>query len=143
MNAKTNVFLQLFFVFFLCYNSSAQENIVVGASPIGVSTQYMGVTVVPKLYDFNVFKDLGINTNRIFSNMEDFEPVDDNGIYGKPSIDEVKGNIDIIPWTTWDNAISSNGMKSYLDETKANKIKVILNLKINANGWMANIPKTP
>ncbi len=143
MKAKTNILLLVFFVFFLISNNSAQENIVVEALPMGVSTQYMGVTIVPKLYDFNVFNDLGINTTRIFSSVEDFEPVDDNGIYGKPSIEEVKGNIDIIPWTTWDNAISSNGMKTFLDDAKVNNIKVILNLRIGANGWMSNIPKTP
>ncbi len=143
MIVKTYVFILIFSEFFLNYNSSAQENIVVGALPMGVSTQYMGLTVVPNLYDFQVFNDLGVNTNRIFSNVEDFEPVDDNGIYGRPTINEVKGNIDIIPWTTWDNAISSKGMKTYLDKAQANHIKVILNLKSNANGWMANIPKTP
>ena len=121
----------------------AQESITVRALPIGISTKYMGVTGSYRDFDITVFKDLGINTNRIFSSVENFEPLDDNGDYGKPSINEVKANINIIPWDKWDNVINSNGLKDYLDAMKSINVKVIINLRTNSTGWMANIPKTP
>ena len=121
----------------------AQESITVGALPIGISTKYMGVTGSHRDFDVTVFKDLGINTNRLFSSVESFEPIDDNDDYGKPSIDEVKANINIIPWAKWDNVIISNGFKDYLDAMKSINVKVIINLRTNSTGWMANIPKTP
>lgn len=48
----------------------AQESIIPGALPIGISTKYMGVTGSYSDFDTTVFKDLGINTNRIFSSVE-------------------------------------------------------------------------
>jgi len=54
------------------------------------------------LFGTGFFKNLEINTNSIFSSIESFEPMDDNGYYRKPLIVEFKANINIKPSAKWD-----------------------------------------
>ncbi|MHC4592901.1 MAG: right-handed parallel beta-helix repeat-containing protein, partial [Planctomycetota bacterium] len=68
----------------------------------GVSTEHIGVVEGDMRFDISDFTDLGANTYRIYGDMSRFEPVDDGGGYGSPTIDAVKADPSTVPWTVWD-----------------------------------------
>jgi hypothetical protein len=50
----------------------------------------------------NDMLDLGITNYRIYAGMSRVEPNDDDGVYGSPTIAQIKADPNIIPWTEWD-----------------------------------------
>jgi len=128
--------------FILGFTTQAQETLIVSGKPMGVSTRYMGVTSAPNATFAARFIDLGINNNRIFTDVTLFEPVDDDGTYGSPSIAALKTNFNSIPWNVWDNVLTGNGLKAYFQTMRTNQIKVIFNLRTPGAGWMPTILKT-
>lgn len=84
---------------------SAAINLTVYGTPIGVSTRYIGACEGNVDFDIADMKDLGLNTYRIYGGMSRWEPQDDDGVYGLPTVDQIKGNPDVIPWDVWDQAM--------------------------------------
>ncbi|MHC4480196.1 MAG: hypothetical protein ACYS1C_04415 [Planctomycetota bacterium] len=68
----------------------------------GVSTRYIGANEGQDGFDIADLLDCGINSYRILGSMNRFEPEDDDGVYGSPSIEEIKANPSVIPWERWD-----------------------------------------
>ncbi len=90
--------------------SAPAATITVSGEQWGVSTRYIGATEGSDGFSLADFSDLGINTYRLWAGMSSWEAEDDDGIYGLPTIDQIKANPDIIPWDVWDqrmNAIPS------------------------------------
>lgn len=53
---------------------------------------------------FNIsdLTELGITNYRVYGGASRFEPVDDGGAFGSPSIAEIKANPAVINWAAWD-----------------------------------------
>lgn len=75
--------------------------------PLGISTRYIGTCEGNVNFDATDLQDLGINTYRIYGGMSRWEPQDDDGLYGYPSISQIKNDPDLIPWQHWDQVMSN------------------------------------
>ncbi|MDQ3005079.1 MAG: hypothetical protein M3R47_06800, partial [Chloroflexota bacterium] len=82
-------------------------NIVVSGTQMGVSSCYLGANEGSSDFNINDFTDLGINTYRIYGGMSRWEPVDDDGVYGSPTIAQIKANVNVINWAAWDNIMTN------------------------------------
>ncbi|MEO0985814.1 MAG: hypothetical protein AAFY20_09710 [Cyanobacteria bacterium J06639_14] len=72
----------------------------------GRSTRYIGTCEGNVNFDQTDIVDLGINTYRLYGGMSRWEPQDDDGVYGLPTIDQIKADPDIIPWNRWDTVMT-------------------------------------
>lgn len=86
---------------------AATVTLAVSGTPWGVSTCYIGATEGSMDFNVNELVDLGINTYRIWGGMSRWEYQDDDGVYGSPTIAEIKANPDVINWAWWDNAMTN------------------------------------
>lgn len=91
----------------LATSGSLVANVRVDNTPIGLSTRYIGTCEGNVNFDSSDMTDLGINTYRIYGGMSRWETDDDNGIYGFPTIAQIKNNPELIPWEHWD-AVMTN-----------------------------------
>jgi hypothetical protein len=84
---------------------TAEAAVTVSAAQWGISTQYIGACEGNARFDIGDLTDCGINTYRLFAGMPRFEPEDDDGVYGSPSIADIKADVDVIPWDKWDEVM--------------------------------------
>jgi hypothetical protein len=80
--------------------------------------------------------DCGINCYRLYTDMNRTENSDDNGVYGSPSIAEIKANPAIINWTWWNTALANASwwwyapaFGGYIEDLKAHGIEPIICLR--------------
>lgn len=74
----------------------------------GVSTRYIGADRGITNFDIADITDLGLNTYRFYEgHMYAWEWQDDDGIYGLPTIDDIKSDANVINWQWWDNALTN------------------------------------
>lgn len=78
----------------------------VAGTPQGASTRYIGATEGNTNFQIADLQDLGINTYRIYGGMSRWEFEDDDGVYGWPSIEQIKADPDLIQWHWWDQVMS-------------------------------------
>src|SRR5258705_7938812 len=86
---------------------STSDTITVTGSPWGVSTCYIGATEGNVRFDVADLQAAGINTYRIYGGMSRWEAQDDDGVFGSPTIAEIKANPNAINWTWWDNEMTT------------------------------------
>ncbi|NET86792.1 MAG: hypothetical protein F6K45_01535 [Kamptonema sp. SIO1D9] len=91
---------------FLHVNAQNLVTIAISKQPMGVSTRYIGAVEGNVNFDIKDLQDLGINTYRIYGGMSRWEAEDDDGIYGQPTISEIKANPNIINWDWWDKIMT-------------------------------------
>ena len=72
----------------------------------GRSTCYIGAVEGSSRFNIADLQDLGINTYHLYGGTARWEPQDDDGIYGYPSIEQIKANPNIINWSWWDNIMT-------------------------------------
>src|SRR5258708_4602697 len=87
--------------------SASSTVTVTSATSNGTTICYVGATEGSSGFNINDLTDLGINTYRIWGGMSRWEPTDDDGVFGSPSIAQIKANINLIPWTYWDNEMTN------------------------------------
>ena len=80
--------------------------IQVSSTVIGNSTRYIGACEGNVDFDPADIADLGINTYRLYGGMSRWETEDDDGIYGLPTISQIKQNPNLIHWSHWDTVMS-------------------------------------
>ena len=87
--------------------SCGTDTITVHNTVLGNSTRYIGA--VEGDVDFNPahFRDLGINAYRIYGGMSRWEAQDDDGVYGSPTITQIKANPNRVNWAWWDNVMTN------------------------------------
>lgn len=73
---------------------------------LGASTQYIGACEGNVDFNLSDLEDLGLNTYRIYGGMSRWETEDDDGIYGYPSIAQIKANPDVVNWDWWDRVMT-------------------------------------
>ncbi len=84
----------------------AAATLTVNGNQWGQSTCYIGAVEGSSRFNIADLQDLGINTYRIFGGMPRWEPQDDDGTYGSPSISQIKANPMIINWAWWDTIMT-------------------------------------
>ena len=91
---------------------------------IGRSPRYIGAVEGGK-FSVPFMADCGINTYRLYADMHRIEPVDDDGMYGSPSIDAIKADPGCINWAWWDSALTNSswwwyapGFGGYVEDLK-------------------------
>jgi hypothetical protein len=72
----------------------------------GTSMCYIGATEGDARFDIQDLRDAGINTYRIYGGMSRWEPQDDDGVFGAPSIADIKQDPQVINWSWWDQAMT-------------------------------------
>ena len=68
----------------------------------GITEKTIGAVEGCARFDVADLVEAGFTNYRIYAGMSRVEPADDDGVYGSPSVAEVKANPDVIPWTAWD-----------------------------------------
>jgi hypothetical protein len=86
---------------------AASATITVSGTQWGVSTCYLGATEGNVRFDVADLQDAGMNTYRIYGGMQRWEAQDDDGVYGSPSIAEIKANVNAVNWAWWDNVMTT------------------------------------
>lgn len=87
--------------------SPSSNTITVSGTQWGLTTANIGVTEGNVDFNINDFIDCGVNTYRIYGGMSRWEAQDDDGVFGSPSIAEIKANPAIVNWTWWDNVMTN------------------------------------
>src|SRR5262245_26093289 len=86
--------------------SGTAATITVSATQWGTSSNYIGADEGSSGFSIADFQDAGINSYRIYGGMSAWEPQDDDGVYGSPSIATIKANVNSINWAWWDNVMA-------------------------------------
>ena len=142
---------------------AATATVTVSGTQWGVSTCYLGATEGNVRFDVNDLTGAGINTYRIYGGMARWEWQDDDGVYGSPSIADIRANPNAVNWAWWDSAMTTppNGSDYWWSGTnnlwqgnartifaglKANGIRPVLTIRNRDNNgnpaWSANPPVT-
>jgi hypothetical protein len=124
--------------------------------PIGISTRYIGACEGNVRFDLADLTDLGLNTYRIYGGMSRWEPQDDDGRYGYPSIAQIKANPNIIPWQRWDAQMGNpptgsdyafsgtpaelwqGSARTLFSTLKQAQIRPVVTLRNSDPGWQPN-----
>lgn len=138
----------------------AKATINVNPQQWGVSTRYIGGTEGDSRFDIADLLDCGINTLRVYGDMSRFEPTDDGGEYGAPTIAQIKADPDVIPWDRWDEVMdgpysphiaASEGnptitWRRVFEDLKQAGIRPVISLRNRDThlkpDWIAAIPQT-
>src|SRR5947207_2624624 len=87
--------------------SPSTATVAVSGTQQGLSSCYIGANEGSSYFNINDLKDLGINTYRIYGGMSRWEWQDDSGVFGSPTIAQIKANPSVINWTWWDQAMNA------------------------------------
>ncbi|MDQ3458129.1 MAG: hypothetical protein M3498_02305 [Deinococcota bacterium] len=98
--------------------ATAGLSVKISGKSSGKSSQYIGAngggSLPPRVSDI---RDLGLNTYRLWGGMQTFEPTDDDGKYGSPTMSDMKrvlaGNPsrvnDFVNWAAFDKNMRATG----------------------------------
>ena len=87
--------------------AAGNATVTVSGTQWGVSSAYLGANEGSSGFNIADLQDLGINTYRIYGGMSRWEAQDDDGVYGSPTIDQIKANVNVINWSWWDNIMTN------------------------------------
>lgn len=96
------IFIMALIVGLVVPGSAATYNVTITATQVGTTAENIGVCEGCCGWNINDVVDLGAKNVRFWAGMSRVEPTDDDGIYGSPSIAQIKANPNLIPWSTWD-----------------------------------------
>lgn len=86
---------------------AASATITVSGTQWGNSACFIGATEGNVRFNTADMTDAGMNTYRIYGGMSRWEKVDDDGVYGSPSIAQIKANVNSINWAFWDDVMTN------------------------------------
>jgi hypothetical protein len=137
--------------------------LTVSGAQWGTSTCHIGATEGNVRFDAADLQEAGATTYRIYGGMSRWEQQDDDGVYGSPSIDQIKANPNAVNWAWWDTAMTSppNGSDYWwsgesnlwqgsaatiFGQLKAAGIRPVLTIRNRDNNgnptWSPNPPQT-
>jgi hypothetical protein len=88
-------------------HAAATQTIRVSGTATGLSPAFIGATEGNVRFDVADLRDAGINTYRIYGGMSRWEWQDDDGVYGSPTIADIKADPNVVNWTWWDNVMTN------------------------------------
>jgi hypothetical protein len=77
-------------------------SVTVTGNQAGITQQMVGAVEGDGGFDTADMLELGINNYRMYGGASRYEPVDDDGVYGSPSIAEIKADPNVINWSAWE-----------------------------------------
>lgn len=86
---------------------AASATITVAGTQWGTSTCYIGATEGNVRFNIADLQDAGMNTYRVYGGMQRWEQQDDDGVFGSPSIAQIKANVNAVNWAWWDNVMTT------------------------------------
>jgi hypothetical protein len=86
---------------------AAVETIAVSGIPWGTSPCYVGATEGNINFDMADLWQAEINTYRVYGGMHRWEWVDDDAVYGSPTIAEIKADPNVVDWAWWDDVMTN------------------------------------
>ena len=86
---------------------AATATVTVSGMQWGTSTCYLGATEGNVRFNITDLTDIGYNTYRVYGGMQRWEGQDDDGVYGQPTIAQIKANVNVINWAAWDNVMTT------------------------------------
>jgi len=86
---------------------AGNATITVSGTQWGVSTCYLGATEGNVRFNVADLQDIGYNTYRVYGGMSRWEAQDDDGVYGSPTIAQIKADPNAINWAWWDNIMTN------------------------------------
>ncbi len=86
---------------------AAAATITVSGTQWGISTCYLGATEGNVRFNINDLTEIGYNTYRVYGGMQRWEAQDDDGVYGAPTIAQIKADPNAINWAWWDNVMTN------------------------------------
>ncbi|HEX8221503.1 MAG TPA: hypothetical protein VF914_20110 [Chloroflexia bacterium] len=86
---------------------AASATITVAGTQWGTSTCYIGGTEGNVRFNIADLQDAGVNTYRVYGGMQRWEQQDDDGVFGSPSIAQIKANVNAVNWAWWDNVMTA------------------------------------
>jgi len=124
-------------------SSGGAANVTITNSLIGQTATSIGAVEACTRFNIAELLDLGVKNYRVYADLARFEGVDDDGMYGSPTIAQIKANPNIIPWAMWDTQFDrtdayffepgcaplGTSNKSILTQLKANGIRPILGMR--------------
>jgi hypothetical protein len=87
--------------------SRTTQTVTVSGTQWGTSSCYIGATEGNVRFNIQDLVAAGINTYRVYGGMSRWEAQDDDGVYGSPTIPQIKANPAVINWAWWDNVMTS------------------------------------
>lgn len=87
--------------------AAGQQTVTVVGTQWGTSSCYIGATEGNVRFDIGDLTAAGINTYRIYGGMSRWEAQDDDGVYGSPTIAQIKADPNVINWAYWDNEMTN------------------------------------
>ncbi len=87
--------------------TSTPATITVSGTTWGTSTQYIGANEGDQYFNAADFKDLGINTYRIYGSVARWEYQQDSGTIGSPTEAQIQANPNVINWSWWDTVMTT------------------------------------
>lgn len=88
-------------------SAAGTQTISVSGTQWGVSSCYIGATEGNVRFNIQDLIDAGINTYRVYGGMSRWEAQDDDGVYGSPTIAQIKADPNVINWSWWDTIMTS------------------------------------
>jgi len=82
--------------------SAASLTITVTVVSDGITEKSIGATEGCSRFDIADITGANISNYRIWAGTSRLEPEDDDGVYGSPTIAEIKANPNVINWSAWD-----------------------------------------
>lgn len=76
--------------------AASSATVTVSGSQWGTSTCFIGATEGNVRFDVSDLQDAGITTYRIYGGMSRWEAQDDDGVYGSPTIAQIKADPDVV-----------------------------------------------
>ena len=138
--------------------------LTVGGDASGFSTRWLGACEGNTGFDVAQLKDIGVNAYRVYGGIGRYEPADDGGGYGSPTIDQIRSDPNSVPWQVWDavmsdpprgsdyswsttsNAIWQGNARTLFQALRDNGIRPVVTLRaadnVDASPWLANPPTT-
>jgi len=113
--------------------------IIVTSQTDGVTEKSIGACEGDQGFKISDLRDIGIKNYRIWASALRHPWNDEDGVWGSPTIAQIKANPNLIAWSLWDSTLRNTGFRSHgrslydmLTSLKSNDITPVLSLK---NNW--------
>jgi hypothetical protein len=87
--------------------AASAATVTVSGSQWGTSTCFIGATEGNVRFEVSDLQDAGITTYRIYGGMSRWEAQDDDGVYGSPTIAQIKTDPNVVNWAWWDDVMTN------------------------------------